>query len=292
MRTLLREEWFSSKGSRFIRAVGFSLLAVVVAGCPAQQKSTPETLVIRGSNTIGEELAPRLFAEYQKDHPRIVFDHEFKGTTYGLGALMAGRCDIAAASRPVSENDLALAKDRNVEFNDHVIGSYSVAVIVNAGSPVADLTQDQVRDIFTGAIQNWNAVGGPDAPIHLYVRDPISGTYLGFRELAMENKPYALNLKPFTSYPDIVQAVARDPNGIGYATVELAVKGGGVKGVSIGGVAPTLAAVEHGQYPYARILRLYTDKAKEPPTVQEFVQFVQSPSGQQILDQMGYVPRR
>jgi phosphate transport system substrate-binding protein len=290
MRTLLCEERFGSTGLGFMRAVGVSLLAVVVAGCPAQ-KPTSETLVIRGSNTIGEELAPRLFAEYQKDHPRIAFDHEFKGTTYGMGALMAGRCDIAAASRPVSSNDLTLAKDRNVEFNDYVIGSYSVAVVVHADNPASNLTQDQVRDIFTGVIQNWNAVGGPDAPIHLYVRDQISGTYLGFRELAMENKPYALNLKTFTSYPDIVQAVARDPNGIGYASIELAMKGGGIKGVSIGGVAPTVATVEAGQYPYTRVLRFYTDKAKEPPTAQEFVQFVQSSRGQQILDEMGYVHR-
>ena len=122
-----------------------------------------------------------------------------------------------------------------------------------------------MRDLFTGAVQNWKEVGGPDAPVHLYIRHPISGTYLGFRELAMENKPYALNLKTFTNYTDIVQAVAQDANGIGYSTIALA-SNAGVKPVSIGGVAPTVESVNKGQYPYARVLRLYTDKANETPS--------------------------
>ena len=80
-------------------------------------------------------------------------------------------------------------------------------------------------------------MGGPDAPIHLYIRHPNSGTYLGFRELAMENKPYALHLQTSTNYEGIVKAVAQDAGGIGYATIGLASKPG-VKPVSIGGVAP------------------------------------------------------
>jgi phosphate transport system substrate-binding protein len=288
MRIPLCEGWSGAKRSNFLRGVVFILLGVAVAGCPATKK---ETVVIRGSNTFGEELAPRLFAEYHKDHPGIDFDSEFKGTPYGLGALMAGRCDIAAASRPLNENDQALAKDRNVQFNENVIGSYSVAVIVNASNPIANLTKENVRDIFTGVVRNFEAVGGPNGPIHLYVRDPISGTYLGFREVAMENKPYALELKALTSYEDIAKAVASDPQGIGYASIELAAKDSGVKGVSIGGAAPTLPTVEQSKYPYARVLRLYTDKARESAAARDFIQFTQSKPGQQILVEMGYVPR-
>jgi phosphate transport system substrate-binding protein len=268
-------------------ALVLTLLGVMVVGC---SEGKPEKVVMLGSNTIGEELAPRLAAEYKKEHPAAVFEFEFKGTTYGMGALMVGRCDIAAASREASTNEIALARERGVEFADHAIGAYDVAVIVNAGNPLVDLTKEQVRDLFTGAAQNWKAVGGPDAPVSLHVRHPISGTHLGFRELAMENKPYALNLKTYTNYTDIVQALAQDPNGIGYATLALATRPG-VKPVTIGGVAPTADAVNKGQYPYARVLRLYTDKGKETPATQAFLQFVQSKRGQEILDQLGYTPR-
>jgi phosphate transport system substrate-binding protein len=100
----------------------------------------------------------------------------------------------------------------------------------------------------SGVVQNWKDVGGPDAPVHLYIRHPISGTYLGFRELAMENKLYALHPKTLTNYMEIVQAVAQDESRIGYSNIPLA-SNSGVKPVSISGVAPTVEAVNKGQYP-------------------------------------------
>jgi phosphate transport system substrate-binding protein len=267
---------------------GLALSLLVLAGCsPAKTNK----VVICGSNTIGEELAPRLIAEYQKDHPSVGFETEFKGSTYGFGALLVGRCDIAAASRDVSTNELTLARDNAVQLNGEVIGIYCVAVVVNGASPVGDLKREQIRDIFTGAIQNWKDVGGPDAPIHLVIRHPVSGTYLGFRELAMEDKPYALGAKTCTNYADIVQIVATDPQAIGYASFQATAKPG-VKAVTVAGVAPNASLVKQGKYPYARALRFYTNKAAEAPAVHEFAEFTQSSRGQQILDQMGFVPAK
>ncbi|MEO7298812.1 MAG: PstS family phosphate ABC transporter substrate-binding protein [Verrucomicrobiota bacterium] len=271
---------------------GSVLLVVLAASCSPKQTNTvgtADTVTIRGSNTIGEELAPRLIAEFKKDHPNVNFDLEFKGTSYGLGALMVERCDVAAASRNLTTNEMELAKDRNIAFNDYVIGSYSVDVIVNAGNPVTNFSLEQVRDVFVGAITNWSAVGGPDAPLHLYARDPISGTHLGFQELAMEKKPYAPGFKTFTNYAAIVQSVAKDANGIGYSSIDLP-KTGGVKAISIGGVAPTVESINKGKYPYARVLRLHTNKAQESPATHDFVQFVQSKRGQEIISQMGFAP--
>jgi phosphate transport system substrate-binding protein len=262
------------------------ILVLAMGSC---SRKAPEVITIRGSNTFGEELAPKLAAEYKKDHPQITFNSEFKGTPYGFGALMVDKCDIAAASREVSTNELSLAKDRDIEFNSYVIGTYNVAVIVNAGNASTNLKPEQVRDIFTGKIQNWKDVGGPDAPVHLYIRDPISGTYIGFQELAMDKKDYAQHPKTFTSYDGIVQAVAQDPAGIGYASIE-DVKKPGIKAVSIGGAAPTLEAVQKGQYPYARTLRLYTNKARENPVAMEFIHFIQSERGQKVVGDMGFVP--
>jgi phosphate transport system substrate-binding protein len=288
-----------------MRNLGVLFLGVMIAGC---SPSTPDNTVnvneadklvradksgatiLSGSNTVGEELAPRLIAEFKKAHPTATFQTEFKGTGYGVAALVGGLSDIAAASRPFTVNEQELARARNVQCNDYVIGSYSIAVVVNAGNPVGNLTKDQVRDIFTGVIQNWKEIGGPDAPIHLYIRDPISGTHLGFRELAMENKPYAASMKPFTSYEAIAEAVGNDASGIGYSSLELVTKPS-VKAVSIGGIAPTVTTVNQGQYPYARVLHLFTDRAKESPVAHDFIQFVQSSDGQQVLNQMGFVPR-
>lgn len=276
----------------FRKILGVILLGVA-AGCSPSAPPTTGVpsgkIVIRGSNTVGEELAPRLIAEYKKDHPKAEFDLESKGTSYGFGALMGGFCDIAGASRQPNRDEQEVAQFRNVELEDHVIGFYSVAVVVNAGNPVANLTKEQVRDIFTGVITNWNAVGGADAPVHLFVRDPISGTYLGFKELAMENKAYGAEQNLFTNYAGIVEAVAKDANGIGYSSIELAANSG-VKAVSIGGVAPDVSAVNKSEYPYARTLHLFTNKGNETPETLDFIAFVQSEGGQKVLTEVGDTP--
>jgi phosphate transport system substrate-binding protein len=247
-------------------------------------------LVVKGSNTIGEELGPKLIEEYKKEQPDVIIELESKGTASGFTALLTGECDIAAASRVVNQEELTQARTHGVEFNLHTIGSYSVAVIVNTANSITNLSRDQVRDIFTGTVKNWKEVGGMDGPIHLHIRDAISGTPLGFQELAMENKPYASVFKAHTNYAGIELAVAGDPNGIGYASLDLVDKAG-VKPVAIRGVPPNAVTVNEGQYPVSRVLRLYTNKNKETPLALDFIRFVQSPRGQKILAEMGFVPR-
>jgi len=285
-------------GSRFraLSALGCSVL-LCATSCSEKQQASPAPaslqgkIVIKGSNTIGEELGPRLIAEFKKQHPTALVELESKLTGYGLAALIAGQCNIASASRAPLPDELEQARARNVELDDHVIGSYSVAVIVNAANPIADLNRNQIRDIFVGTIQNWKDVGGPDAPIALHIRDPISGTYHGFRELAMENKYYSTNRNTFTNYAGIVEIVAKDPNGIGYCSIELT-NTPGVKVLSIGGVVPTVASINDGKYPYARVLHFYTSKGNEESSAKEFIDFALSPKGQDIVAQTGNVPRK
>jgi len=286
--------------SGFAAVLFFALVVLIFPGCsekkdtpesPPQQKSTSqEKLVIKGSNTVGEELAPRLLADYKKDHPQLVFELETKGSGSGFWGLIAGVCDIAAASRAPIKDEQQQAAVRGIELADNVIGSYSFAIIVSSNNPVSNLSREQVRDIFTGAVQNWKEVGGPDSAIHLYARNPISGTYLGFRELALEDKAYATNLTTFTNYSAIAQAIANDASGIGYAGFDAA-RGNGVKSVSIGGVSGSFASVNEGKYPFARALHLYINKDKENAQTRDFIQFVQSSRGQKILEQTGFVPK-
>lgn len=297
MKTLLTSQ--SQKKGRCLSGTLLVLIFALVSCSEKSQTQAPQSagtttkgkIVIKGSNTIGEELAPRLIAEFKKDHSAASIELESKLTGYGLAALLADQCNVAAASRQPIKDELDLAKSRNVELNDYVIGSYSVAVIVNSACGVADLKREQVRDIFTGVIQNWKDVGGSDSPIHIYSRDPVSGTALGFKELAMENKPYASGEKTFTNYSGIVNAVGQDASGIGYCSIDLT-KTAGVKVVSINGIAPTVASINEGKFPYARVLHFYTNKGKEDPSAKEFIDFVQSEKGQQIVAQTGNVPRK
>ncbi|MEK7779994.1 MAG: phosphate ABC transporter substrate-binding protein [Verrucomicrobiota bacterium] len=282
-----------------LRPLALAALSVLIFGCPASKPGADtapagprdeNTVVIRGSNTFGEELSPDLIAEFKKTHPAIKFDIETKATGYGMAALRVGQCDIAAASRAAIQVDLDLAKDANLEMNDYPFAAYTVAIVVHANNPVANLTKDQVREIFTGKIKNWKDVGGPDAEIHIYIRDPISGTYLGFKEIAMQNEEYAAHPKLNTNYTALVTAVAADPNGIGYCGLSQA-KTSGVKAVTVDGVEASAATVNSGKYAYARAVRFYTNKAKESQATKDFVQFVISTRGQEIIQQIGFATK-
>ena len=252
--------------------------------------SAQDKIAIRGSNTIGEELAPRLITEYKKDHKDAAFDLEFKGSGYGLGALMGGYCDIAAASKPVGKEQEEIATLRGVTFKEYVIGSYTVSILVNAENPVGNLTSAQVQSLFTGKISNWKEVGGADAPVHLCVRDPVSGTYLGFKELAMGFQDYGEPVHLYTNYLALADAVAKDPHAIGYTGLDLA-QHAGTKAVTIDGVAPTAANVTDRKYPYARPLRLYTDANKESAKAKDFISYILGADGQKVLTGMGYAPK-
>ncbi|PWU11386.1 MAG: hypothetical protein C5B50_23415 [Verrucomicrobia bacterium] len=256
----------------------------------ASSNSSSKKIVIRGSNTIGEELAPNLIADYKKDHPDMAFDTEYKGTAYGFGSLLGGACDIAGASKPIAKEQEEIAQERKVQVKEYVLGSYAVAVIVNPANTVANLTTNQVAALFTGTAQNWKDAGGADAPVHLYARDPISGTHIGFKELAMNNKAYGAGAQFLTSYQAIADAVAKDPGGVGYCGLDL-VKRSDIKAVAIDGVAPGVETVNQQKYPYARVLRLYTNEKKEAAEVKKFVDFALSNRGQQIVAQMGYAPK-
>jgi phosphate transport system substrate-binding protein len=294
MKTNSSSNRFDGHSAGFLKGFALVLLGLMLAGCPAGKQDsamvTEGKLVIKGSNTIGEELAPKLIAEYKKDRPKVIVELESRGTATGFAALLAGECDVAAASRVVNQDELTAARTRGIEFNLHTIGSYSVAVIVNAANTVTNLSRDQVRDIFTGAVRNWKEVGGADAAIQLYIRDAISGTPLGFQELAMENKPYANDATTFTNYAGIAEAVAKDAGGIGYVGLDLTDEAG-VKAISIRDIPPTAVMVNEGRYPVSRVLRLYTNKTNETAIAKDFIRFVQSPRGQKILEEAGFVPR-
>ena len=264
-----------------------AIFAIVIS---ATSVFAQDKVAIRGSNTIGEELAPRLVTEYKKDHKDAAFDLEFKGSGYGIGALMGGYCDIAAASKPVSKEQEEIAQIRSVKFKEYIIGSYTVSILVNAENPVGNLSSAQVQSVFTGKITNWKEVGGPDAPVHLCVRDPVSGTYLGFKELAMGFQDYGEPVHLYTNYLAIADAVAKDPNAIGYAGLDLT-QHAGTKAVTVDGVAPTAANVTERKYPYARPLRFFTDANKESAKTKDFVDYVLGGDGQKVLTAMGYAPK-
>ena len=263
-----------------------AITAALALGLGAVQ-ARAETIRIRGSNTFGESLAPALIEAFRAEHA-VAFDLESKGTASGIASLLAGECDIASASRGLTEDERRLARSRSLRLRAQVIGYYGVAVIVHADNPIPRLTDTQVREIFTGAVANWKTYGGADAAIAVFTRQPEAGTYLGFQELAMNRMAYALDAHVRHSDREIAAAVAARPNAIGYVNFN-AMNRSGIKALPINRVPPTVAGVNRNDYPYARGVRLFTTQATGKDSVKRFIEFCLSPRGQAVLAREGFV---
>ncbi|MGA1531176.1 MAG: phosphate ABC transporter substrate-binding protein [Kiritimatiellia bacterium] len=262
-------------------------LLVIVLGVP---ESWAQQVSIKGSNTFGEDLGPALIEGFKKMRPDIEIDLVSISSGFGINALLEGKCDIASSSRALNEDEIRLVKSRRLRIENHPVGYYGIAVVVQPNHPVKALNDQQVEQIFTGEIVNWQDLGGPDRPIHLYIADADAGTHLGFRELAMSNRDYAEGAIEHVNYHDLGKAVANDPSGIGYVSLSV-MREIGLHGVLINGIHPSSIAVIEGLYPYARLVRLITRRGQTSSEARAFVRFVQSQDGQNIVERTGFVPR-
>ena len=155
-----------------------------------------DSLSIRGSDTFGEELGPKLVSAFREQNPDAAIELESLGSVSGIAALLDETCDIAVSSRLFNDDEQRLARSRGIELKSAIAGYYGVAVVVNAANPLKNLSDQAISDIFAGKTTNWQQVGGADRPIAVLIRDASGGTHLGFRTLAMDKHPYAASARP------------------------------------------------------------------------------------------------
>lgn len=247
-----------------------------------------ETLSIRGSDTFGEELGPRLIAAFQAEQPGVAVELESLGSVSGIAALLDETCDIAVSSRLFNDDEQRIARSRGIELKSAVAGYFGLAVVVNDRNPLKNLSDRAILDIFTGRTTNWKQVGGPDQPIQVFIRDASGGSHLGFRFLAMENRAYAAFARPFPTHVALAEAVAAHPEAIGYVGMNL-VAHPGLHPVSVNGVSPAAVAVREGIYPYMESILFYTRAKTANPAADRFIQFTVSKAGRNLVESIGFV---
>lgn len=266
-----------------LHTLTFFFVAATLAG------AAPDTLRISGSNTFGEQLGPLLVSGFKRKHPGMDADLKRPGSGPGLAALIAGEADVAPTSRPANRSELQAARKVGAKLLPQTIGSYGVAVIVNAANPVKNLKPAQIRGLFNGKLSNWNKVRGTDKPVNVYILDQNTGARAGFQDLAMRGDAYAANAKALPDYRSIVAAVAKDPHGIGYADMGKLPES--VRALLINGEPANAAAIYEQVYPYANNLYLYTLEGRASPAAKKFIRYVLSNDGQRVLQKAGFVPR-
>jgi len=161
-----------------------------------------------------------------------------------------------------------------------------IAVIVNPSNNISALTRKQVRDMFTGAVNDWSEVGGSGGKIVAISRDSSSGTYEAFGELALEKKKVRPDALMQASNQAVASAVAKTPGAVGY--VGLGYITDSVKAVTIDGVTASKETVLSNKYPLSRPLFMYTN-GEPKGAVKAFLDYVLSEEGQKIVDEEGFV---
>lgn len=245
---------------------------------------------IKGSDTV-LPLAQKQAEQFIKNHPQANVIVTGGGSGVGISALMEGSTDIAMASRKIKFDEKMKLQQSGKSIIEKTIGFDALAVVVNPQNGVSQLTGQQLEEIFTGKITNWNQVGGKEMKIVVYSRESSSGTYEFFKDHILKGKNYMSSILSMPATGAIIQSVSQTPGAIGY--VGLAYLNSKVKAlkVSYDGktfVAPSYENAKNKTYPVVRPLYFYylkTNEAKLKP----FVDFSIGGQGQKIAKDLGYI---
>ena len=161
-------------------------------------------------------LSQRLTDWYSGKHPGVSFHIEGGSPARGFSSLIEGNSEIAQSARQaVGGEMLSLRTRRKLEFVEIPIATEFAAIAVNSSNPVRELSIYDLRQIFSGAVRNWKAVGGNDAPIHLYGRDNSSEVRSLVNEEILGDASFADSVNFLSTNAAVLSAVAADPNAVG-----------------------------------------------------------------------------
>ncbi|MCI0412657.1 phosphate ABC transporter substrate-binding protein [bacterium] len=260
-----------------------------------------------GSDTLNNLMT--LWAEgFKAKYPNVKIQIEGKGSTTAPPALIEGTAQFGPMSRQMKPTEIdAFEKKYGYKPTEVKVAIDALAVYAHKDNPITGMTLSQVDGVFSGTykrggknVTKWGQLGlsgeWANKPISLYGRNSASGTYGFFKEVALNKGDYKATVKEQPGSSSVVQGVASDLGGIGYSGIGY--KTSGVKAIPLGPAAGKFfeASYENclnGSYPLARFLYVYINKApgkSMDKLVGEFVRFMLSKEGQQIVVKDGYYP--
>ncbi len=217
----------------------------------------------------------------------IKVELEGGGATRGIRDTANLKIDMGGTCR------MTLPETANIEMHAtlHPVAWDALAIIANKSNPVNNITTEQIQNIYTGKITNWKSLGGPDAPINLYVREGmISGVGYAIRQYIFQNsgQEFTKRAHVVKSTGPLEKAIEKDPYAVGITGISSARKRN-VKIQGFDGKIPTYENVKKGTYGLYRPLYLVTGPSPSKK-VMDFVEFANSEEGRQILRDNGTVP--
>ena len=200
--------------------------------------------------------------------------HNTRGAFKGLADKTI---DIAICASPNNEQ-IEYATSKGVEFEQTPIGKEAFVFFVNKNNKVDNLSMEQLKNIYKGNIVNWNEVGGPSRSINVLKRNEGSGSQTALEKLIGDDIKFSV-FNPFGaalgfSFRYYVDGLTEHSN---------------IKLLSLNGVYPSKENVQNNTYPIVSNFYAFTRKGETNPNVQKVLDFILSSTGQEIVDETGYV---
>ncbi len=299
---------FRLSSSAFIVIMLFLALPVF-SGCSGEkdnaEKSTPsftiETYPRVDGSTVTIPLSEAVAAELSGMQPEEVRPYILHNKTHPAYInLIDHNTDLIFVTAP-SKEELQLAEEAGVTLEVIPVVSEAFVFLVNADNPVAALTHEEIRQIYSGTITSWSELGGPDTPIVAYQRPVNSGSQTGFLELVMrellpQEPPVEQVIAEMGMLIDAVAAYNNQPDAIGYSYYYFVMDMWGaekIKLVEVDGVAPTAESISSGEYRYttAYYAVIRADEPQDSPA-RQVIEWLLSESGQELAEATGYVRLR
>lgn len=251
----------------------------------ASEEAAPADLsgsITMAGSTSMEKLANALSEVFMEKYPNVSMQAEFTGSSAGIEALLAGQADIGNVSRELKAEEL----EKGVVSN--VVAIDGIAVIKDNANAVADLTKQQLTDIYTGTITNWSELGGENQPIVVIGREAGSGTRGAFEEILGVEDACAYS-NELDSTGAVVAKVASTPGAIGY--VSLDVLDDTVTPFSLEGVEPTAENIKAGDYFLSRpfVMATLGEISEQNELVQATFDLIYSEEGSALVEAVGLI---
>ena len=240
--------------------------------------------VSTNGSTSMEKVIGILSEQFMADNSGVSVTYDPTGSGAGIEAASNGSADIGLSSRALKDEETAGG------LTGTTVALDGIAVIVNAGSKVEDLSVEQIAQIFTGEITDWSEVGGEAGTISCIGREAGSGTRDGFESITNTKDACKLD-QELTSTGGVIEAVAGNPNAIGYASLSAVEGKDTIKALTVGGVACTEETVLDGSYAIQRPFVLVTRTGEAlSPAAQAFFDFATSSAANDLIKSSGAVP--
>jgi phosphate transport system substrate-binding protein len=217
---------------------------------------------------------------YHAMHSDIPIHVQGGGSIAGVQAALSGAAQIGMSSR-------SLTAEEGSQIKGIVVARDGIAIVVHPTLPVSDLVLDQVRAIYSGEIDNWRSLAGPDSPITVITREEGSGTRGAFEELVMDKRRIASSALVQDSTGTVRQMVASDPAAVGYVSIGLV--DASVKALRLSGVEATEANIDAKKYPLVRPF-LFLVPPEPAAAAKDFISWIVGPEGRELTRREGLLP--